>query len=50
MKPTTLVLTLFSVLTQGQDCVDRVGEIFEDLIVGIGNNSIYSPSLDISNE
>lgn len=50
MKPTTLVLTLFSVFTQGQDCVERVGEIFEDLIVGIGNNSIYSPSLEISNE
>tara|TARA_B110000879_G_C11133648_1_gene497147 strand:- start:109 stop:1482 length:1374 start_codon:yes stop_codon:yes gene_type:complete len=50
MKLTTLALALFSVFTQGQDCDKRVEEIFEDLIVGIGNNSIFRPSLEISNE
>ena len=50
MKRITLALSLFSAFSQAQNCVDRVEEIFEDLIVGIGNNSIYRPSLEISNE
>lgn len=43
-----LALTLFSVLAYGQNCETRVEKIFDNLIEGIGNKSIYPPSLEFS--
>ena len=45
-----LALTLFSVLAYGQNCETRVEKIFDNLIEGIGNKSIYPPSLEFSLE
>ena len=50
MKYLFVILVLLSSLCHSQNCEDRVEEIFNDLIEGIGNNSIYPPSLEFSDD
>jgi len=48
MKNILIILLLISNLGYSQNCENRVQEIFNSLIEGIGNNSIYPPSLKLS--
>lgn len=48
MRHILVILVLISSLGHSQNCEDRVEKIFNDLIQGIGNNSIYPPSLEFS--
>ena len=50
MKHLLVILVLLSGLGHSQKCEDRVEEIFNDLVEGIGNNSIYPPSLEFSDD
>jgi len=50
MKYLFIILVLLSSLGHSQKCEDRVEEIFNDLVEGIGNNSIYPPSLEFSDD
>lgn len=50
MKLLSFILIILSNLTYAQNCEKRVKEIFNDLIEGIGNNSIYPPTLEFSDE
>jgi len=50
MKHLLVILVLLSSLGHSQNCEDRVEEIFNDLVEGIGNNSIYPPSLEFSDD
>ena len=50
MKYLFVILVLLSSLGHSQNCEDRVEEIFNDLVEGIGNNSIYPPSLEFSDD
>ena len=45
-----VIIVLLSSLGHSQKCEDRVEEIFNDLVKGIGNNSIYPPSLEFSDD
>ena len=45
-----MLLVLSSNFSEAQDCEKRIEKIFDDLIDGIGNNSIYPPSLEFSDE
>ena len=50
MRHLLVILVLISSLGHSQNCEDRVEEIFNNLDEGIGNNSIYPPSLEFSND
>lgn len=50
MKYLFVILVLLYSLGHAQNCEDRVEEIFNDLVEGIGNNSIYPPSLEFSDD
>lgn len=50
MRLLLFILIILSNLTYAQNCEKRVKEIFNDLIEGIGNNSIYPPTLEFSDE
>jgi tetratricopeptide (TPR) repeat protein len=50
MKYLFIILVLLSSFGHSQKCEDRVEEIFNDLVEGIGNNSIYPPSLEFSDD
>ena len=50
MKYLFVILVLLSSLGHAQNCEDRVEEIFNDLVEGIGNKSIYPPSLEFSDD
>ena len=50
MRLLSIILIILSNLTYAQNCEKRVKEIFNDLIEGIGNNSIYPPTLEFSDK
>tara|TARA_Y100000991_G_scaffold77139_1_gene57937 strand:+ start:3340 stop:4725 length:1386 start_codon:yes stop_codon:yes gene_type:complete len=50
IKLFAFILILSSSISRAQNCEKRVEEIFNDIIEGIGNNSIYPPTIEFSND